>query len=127
TVVLAGDLDGATAQAKLDEHFGKWTGEAPPKIDFPPARGLKGTRVVVAHRPKSVQSDVFVAMLAPERRAPEGPLVRVANQVLGGGVASRLFLDVREQRSLAYRTNAQIMEVAHGEQPLVVYAGTETA
>ena len=53
--------------------------------------------------------------------------VRVANQILGGGVASRLFTDVREQRSLAYRTSAQIMELAHGEQPVVVYAGTETS
>ena len=33
---------------------------------------------------------------------------------------------MREQRSLAYRTSAQVLELAHGEQPLVVYAGTET-
>jgi predicted Zn-dependent peptidase len=125
-VVLAGDVDDAAAKL-VDEHFGRWTGEAPPKVDFAPPRAPQRTRVIVAHRPKSVQSDVFVAMLAPERRAPEWPHVRVANQVLGGGAASRLFLDVREQRSLAYRTDAQIHELAHGEQPLVLYAGTETA
>jgi predicted Zn-dependent peptidase len=38
-----------------------------------------------------------------------------------------LFGDVREQRSLAYSTNAQIAEVAHGEQPLLAYAGTESS
>ncbi|HEY8079097.1 MAG TPA: pitrilysin family protein [Labilithrix sp.] len=123
-VVLAGDVDDAKLVA---EHFGKWTGEAPPKIDFAPAHAPQKTHVIVAHRPKSVQSDVFVATLAPERSASDWPAVRVATQVLGGGVASRLFRDIREQRSLAYRTSAQIFELAHGDQPLVLYAGTETA
>jgi predicted Zn-dependent peptidase len=73
-----------------------------------------------------VQSDVYVAMIAPARGDEGWPSARVANQILGGGVASRLFSDVREQRSLAYRTSAQVLELGHGEQPLVVYAGTET-
>jgi predicted Zn-dependent peptidase len=127
TVVIAGDVDGDAAKAAVDEQFGKWAGEPPPKIDFPSPKPVAKTHVVIANRPKSVQSDVFVAMIAPDRRSPEWARVRVANQVLGGGVASRLFLDVREQRSLAYRTNAQIIELAHGEQPLVLYAGTETS
>lgn len=126
TLVLAGDVDEATARQLADRHFGAWTGGERPKLDAPPARAPQKIRVVVAHRPKSVQSDVLVAMLAPERRSPAWPSVRVANQILGGGVASRLFADVREQRSLAYRTSAQVLELAHGEQPLVLYAGTET-
>jgi zinc protease len=129
TLVLAGDVDEATAKELAGRHFGPWVGGAggdPPKIDFAAPRAPDRTRVFVAHRPKSVQSDVYVAMLAPERRAERWPQVRVANQILGGGVASRLFADVREQRSLAYRTNASILELAHGQQPLVVYAGTES-
>jgi zinc protease len=127
TLVLAGDVDEATAKQLADRHFGSWAGGEPPKVEHAPPRAPEALRVVVAHRPKSVQSDVFVAMLAPERRSPEWARVRVANQVLGGGVASRLFADVREQRSLAYRTSAQVMELAHGAQPLVLYAGTETS
>ena len=41
-------------------------------------------------------------------------------------MASCLFGDVREQRSLAYSTNSQIGELAHGNQPLYAYAGTKT-
>jgi zinc protease len=50
----------------------------------------------------------------------------VCNQVLGGGVAARLFLDVREERGLAYAASSRIIELAHGDQPVVAYAGTRT-
>jgi predicted Zn-dependent peptidase len=53
--------------------------------------------------------------------------MRVANQILGGGVAGRLFLDVREKRSLAYRTNSRLVSVANGPVPVILAAGTQTA
>jgi zinc protease len=83
-------------------------------------------RVLVAHRPKSPQSDIYVATLAPPRRSESWSAICVANQVLGGGMASRLFADVREQRGLAYTTNVRTVELASGEQPVLAYAGTET-
>jgi zinc protease len=127
TLIVAGDIDEASARDLAQKHFGAWSGGEPPKVDFPAPKAPQKPHVFVAHRPKSVQSDVFVAMLAPERRFDRWADVRVATQILGGGVASRLFADVREQRSLAYRTSAQVLEVAHGEQPLVLYAGTESS
>ncbi len=126
TLVLAGDIDDAAAKSAAEKAFGGWSGGEPPKVDVPPVHQPGRPRVIIAHRKKSVQSDVFVAMVAPPRKTEGWAHVRVANQVLGGGVASRLFSDVREQRSLAYRTNAQIIELSHGEQPLVLYAGTQT-
>lgn len=126
TLVLAGDVDDATAKAAAEKAFGGWTGGDAPKVEVPPLHAPDKTRVIVAHRKKSVQSDVFVAMVAPPRKVEGWPAVRVANQVLGGGVASRLFADVREQRSLAYRTNSFIPDLANGEQPLLLYAGTQT-
>jgi predicted Zn-dependent peptidase len=134
SLIIAGDIDGATAKDLAQKHFGAWTGGEPPRVDFPPLVSPEAPtdngserRVFIAHRPRSVQSDVFVAMIAPERTDSRWAQVRVANQILGGGVASRLFTDVREQRSLAYRTNSQIFELAHGNQPLVLYAGTESS
>lgn len=126
TLVLAGDVEAAAAKELATRYFGSWTGGEPPPVAFPPPRPRDKTRVIVAHRPKSVQSDIYVAMLAPPRNSAIWPAVRVANQVLGGGVASRLFTDVREQRSLAYRTSSQLFELAHGDLPLVAYAGTQT-
>jgi zinc protease len=126
TLVLAGDVDDATAKSAADKAFGGWTGGEAPKVDIPALHAPDKTRVIIAHRKKSVQSDVFVAMVAPPRKAEGWAAVRVANQVLGGGVASRLFADVREQRSLAYRTSSGVTDLAFGEQPLLLYAGTQT-
>lgn len=125
TLVIAGDID-AGANDLANAKFGKWTGGEPPKVDFPAAIAPKGTRVLLVNRPKSAQSDIQVGTLAPERSTPAWPVIRVANQILGGGVAGRLFLDVREQRSLAYSTGSRIMELAHGQQPFTAYAGTQT-
>lgn len=126
TLVLAGDVDDAAAKGAAEKAFGGWTGGEPPKVDVPPLHAPEKLKVVIAHRKKSVQSDVFVALVAPPRKSAGWAHVRVANQVLGGGVASRLFADVRERRSLAYRTNASIADLAQGEQPLLLYAGTQT-
>ena len=50
-----------------------------------------------------------------------------ANQVLGGGVAGRLFMDVREKRSLAYSTYSYVSGFAHGPSLISLSAGTQTA
>jgi zinc protease len=125
-VVVAGDVDPAAARAAVDRSFGAWQGGASPALDFPAPRPLTKRRVIVANRPKSSQSDIYVVSIAPERKSAEWPAVRVANQVLGGGPGARLFQDVREQRSLAYSTRSTTLELAHGGVPVLAYAGTQT-
>lgn len=125
-LVLVGDVDDAETTALAKKHFSAFAGGDAPKVDFPAQIAPAKRRVLVVDRPKSVQSDIFVVGLAPERATPAWAELRVANQILGGGVASRLFMDVREQRSLAYSTRSQIVELAHGAQPIVCYAGTQT-
>jgi zinc protease len=127
SVILVGDVDAAAASKAVEKAFGAWRGGEPPKQSFPPSIPLARTRVVLVSRPKSAQSDILVTSVIPPRTAPEWPALRVANQVLGGGPSGRLFQDVREQRSLAYSAQSRILELAHGEQPLVAYVGTQTA
>jgi zinc protease len=125
-VILTGDVTLAQAQSATQKAFGSFKGGAPPKVEFPEAIAPAKRRVIIASRAQSEQSDIFVASLAPARNTSDWPDLRVANQILGGGVASRLFADVREQRSLAYSTRSQILELGHGREPLYAYAGTAT-
>ncbi len=126
SVVLVGDIEAVAATKAVEKTFGGWKGGDPPKTEFPPAIALGKRQVVVVNRSKSAQSDIFIASLIAPRTTPDWPAIRVANQVLGGVPSGRLFLDVREQRSLAYSAVSRVTELTHGEEPLVVYVGTQT-
>jgi predicted Zn-dependent peptidase len=126
-LVVSGDIDGKAAQAEAQRAFGAWRGEAPEPPTFTTPVGPSALSIFLVDRPESPQAEVYVATLGPERKSNEWPALRTANQILGGGVASRLFLDVREKRSLAYRTRAGVDPVAHGPVPIVLSAGTQTA
>ncbi len=125
-VVVAGDVDPEAASNEVAKAFGKLRADAAPDVTFPAPKAVEKRRVIIADRPKSVQSDIYLVAIAPERKSPKFPAMRVANQVLGGGVAGRLFADVRESRSLAYSTGSQIIDVAHGPMLTFATAGTQT-
>jgi predicted Zn-dependent peptidase len=127
TLVVAGDVDPDVVRAAAKRVFSSWKGDRPkPPLFDAPATDPESV-VWLVDRPRSVQSQVYVAAFGPERSSPSWPAVVTANQILGGGVAGRLFFDVRENRSLAYDTGSTLDESAHGREPLVLSAGTQTA
>jgi predicted Zn-dependent peptidase len=87
---------------------------------------IEKTEIYVADRPGSAQSQILVGTFGPERTSKDFPALATANQILGGGVSGRLFLDVREKRSLAYNTGSSVEEPANGPIPIVLSAGTQT-
>lgn len=125
--VIAGDIDAKDAKDQVSRALGAWSGEAPEPPSFTAPTPPGAVSVLLVDRPSSTQAEVYVGTLGPERQSPEWPDMRVTAQIVGGGVASRLFLDVREKRSLAYRTRAAADPVAHGPVPVTLSAGTQTA
>lgn len=126
-LVVVGDVASSEVEPLVNTAFAKWTGAAPPALSyFRPLLGDK-LELYLVDRPGSTQAELFVASLGPERRSSDWAPTKVANQVLGGGVAGRLFLDVREKRSLAYRSFSVLESVANGPSPMMLRAGTQTA
>lgn len=127
TLVVVGDVTPDAVEAAAKKWFGTWKGPSAPSVTisqpFPP----KEQEVFVVDRPGSAQSQIYVGMLGIERANPDYPALAAANQILGGGVSSRLFLDVREKRSLAYSTGSSVGDVAHGPGAMTLSAGTQTA
>jgi predicted Zn-dependent peptidase len=126
-IVVTGDSDLESTKRGVERALGSWKGPEPFEPAFAEATPPDHPRILLADRPKSTQSDVYVAVLGPERREDAWTDAKVANQVLGGGVSSRLFSDVREKKSLAYSTRSSLGELAKGPVPLAAYAGTQTA
>lgn len=126
-LVVAGDVDPKGFEAEARRAFGAWKGEAPEVPSFSPPVRPKSIVIHLVDRPASPQAEVYVATLAADRKSPDWPALRTTNQIVGGGVAGRLFLDVREKRSLAYRTRSSVEPFAHGPSLVTLSAGTQTA
>jgi zinc protease len=109
-LVVVGNVSPAEVKAAADKAFAGWPKQNVPalKESAPPARGAR--EVVLVDRPKSVQSVIYIGNLALPRNHPDYIPLLVANQVLGGSAASRLFMDLREKRSLTYGAYSDIDE-----------------
>lgn len=126
SLVIVGDVTADAALAAASKFFAAWKGEPAPKPSISLPFPQKEQSVYLVDRPGSGQSQIYVGVLGPERKSPDWPGLAVANQILGGGISGRLFLDVREKRSLAYATGSSLVDVAVGPAPIVLSAGTQT-
>jgi zinc protease len=109
-LVVVGDVTPEQVKTEATKLFGAWKKKtvADPTYAAPPARTTR--EVIVVDRPASVQSQIIIGNLALKRNDPGYIPLMVANQVLGGSAASRLFMDLREKRSLTYGAYSRIDE-----------------
>lgn len=126
TLIAAGDVDIDAFAKAAERAFSGWQGEKPEAPRFSAPMPDAERHLYLVDRPGSGQAQVMVGRLGPDRQTPDWASLAVLNQVLGGGVAGRLFLDVREKRSLAYSTGSFVDETAHSPVPIVLSAGTQT-
>jgi predicted Zn-dependent peptidase len=94
----AGDLDHDRLSTEVERRFaGRSGGVAPVRVaPDAPAQTLNVTR-----RPTE-QVHLVLGLRAPGRHSEDRWALAVLNHVLGGGIASRLFQEIRERRGLAY-------------------------
>ena len=126
-IVVAGDTTPEAVKAAAEKPFAGYRGGEPPEISFTDPNPPESLKITLVDRPKSSQSDIFVGVLGPERADKDWAAFAVANQVLGGPFAGRLFLDIREKQSLAYSARSAIAELAHSPSLLIGSVGTQTA
>jgi len=85
-------------------------GDLPP-VDppsWPPAACDLPEEHVIVERRDIAQCNVGIALRALSRRDPERYVLSVLNAVLGRGMSSRLFREVRERRGLAYSVGSSV-------------------
>lgn len=108
-LVVVGDVTSDQVQTQTQAAFGRWRrGTVPtPRYTAPPARTSR--EVIVVDRPGSAQSQIRIGNLAIPRSDESWIQMSVANQVLGGSASSRLFMDLRERRSLTYGAYSDVI------------------
>ena len=97
---VAGNTTHAEVAKEARKLFDELAGDAAPEIQV--ARdGIPERNVAVDARDIS-QSNLGIAMRAVSRTDPDRYAATIMNAVLGRGMSSRLFKEVRERRGLAY-------------------------
>ena len=102
----------------VEAHWGEWTGGAP---ELPAVALSEPHTLHVPQDTAQVQIGLFYTDVPPTH--PEFYTARLAAEVLSGGMASRLFTEVREKRGLVYAVSASPGSVG-GMGYLAAYAGT---
>ncbi len=117
-VAAAGAVDHDRIVALAGEHLGDLAPVAAPPPE--PARFAAGERREVK---RLEQAHVALALEAPGYRDPLVHTAQVHAVALGGGMSSRLFQKLREERGLCYTIFAQAAAYAD-TGTLTIYAGT---
>jgi len=97
-VAVAGDLDHGQVADGLMARVGPALGGATPERRSP-SDAVEPLRVT---RRSTEQAHVVLATRSVDRNDPSRYALAVLNHVLGGGLSSRLFQEIRERRGLAY-------------------------
>ncbi|HET6505049.1 MAG TPA: pitrilysin family protein [Amycolatopsis sp.] len=93
----------------------------------PPRRGnarIRAERRLVLHSDDTEQAHVMAGLRSPSRHDERRYTLSVLNAALGGGMSSRLFQEIREQRGLAYQVYSSVTNYADTGY-LSIYAGCQ--
>lgn len=101
-LAVSGQVSAPAVIAEAERRFGAMP-VAPPAsasdVRLPAAAGAREIRMV-----PGAQAQVLIGALAPPLTHPDYPAVKVLSTLLGGGMAGRLFSELRDKRALAYST-----------------------
>jgi len=123
-LLLVGDVRPERAFALAKSAFSSWRGARPSARAAADPKLPIYRKIWLIDRPGLAQSEIRVAGLGTTRKNPSWPSLVADNQIVGGATAGRLFLNVREQQSLAYHTGSVLLERTQGRVPIVLAAGT---
>ncbi len=101
-LVVVGDVTAADVRRRANSAFGRWRRGTVPEVSYPAPPTRTEREIIIVDREGSSQTQIRVGNLAIARGNDDWVPLQVANQVLGGSASSRLFMDLRERRSLTY-------------------------
>jgi len=106
-LVVVGDVDPATLRASLEKALAGWKGAEPalPAAAEPPS---STRRALLIEKKGAPQTFLILGMPGISRSDPDFVPAQVLFQVLGGGSASRLFRDLREDKGYTYGMSARV-------------------
>ena len=116
---IAGKFDWDHVVERVEALFGAWQGQAAPSPEQHPT---PVTRITIEHEERQ-QEHLAMMCPFPGYTDPDFYAAQIIAEVLGGNMASRLFVEVREKRGLVYTVNAGLSS-NKTSGAMRIYAGT---
>ena len=122
-ISLAGNVNLEEAITLVEEVFGDWQipSSAPPILSNCHHLSPKSDYQQIEQ--STQQSIIMMGYLAPEIKHPNYPIFKLLTTYLGNGLSSRLFVELREKKGLAYDVSA-FYPTRLDKSQFVTYMGT---
>jgi zinc protease len=121
TLTVSGQVSAAQVLAEARRLFGELPRGGAATETPRPAPANPGTRRVIEQAAQ--QAQILTGGIAPSLSHPDHAPVKVLSTILGGGMAGRLFVELRDKRGLAY-TAASYYDPVRDPGALILYLGT---
>ena len=108
-LTFVGDITPAAARAMASKYFGNWTGKKLILPSIPTVNNPAKTEINMIDMPTAVQAQIAVGNLVNNpMNNPDYFALLLANQILGGGAESKLFMNLREKRGFTYGSYSSV-------------------
>ncbi|PYT80523.1 MAG: peptidase M16 [Acidobacteria bacterium] len=125
TLVIVGDTTLAEIKPKLEKLFANWKPAQVPKKNISTVSPPQRSAVYLIDKPGAVQSVIIAGAIAPPQVNPKEIAMEAMNDDFGGMFASRLNLDLREDKHWSYGARS-ILWPARGQRPFFALAPVQT-
>jgi predicted Zn-dependent peptidase len=121
-VAVAGAIDHPTVVELVGSALGDWR-PGSPRHWFPAVNGRQESRVAV-HYKRTEQAHIEIGLHGVSSRDPDRFACDLISIILGEGMSSRLFMELREKRALCYDVHSYASHYLDAGS-LAVYAGVD--
>jgi predicted Zn-dependent peptidase len=121
-VAVSGAFGHEEVVLTMERAFGEWQ-RTKPRTWFPAVNGKKTPRVGVRDQ-KTEQAHLCISYHGLSATDPDRYALDLLNNILGDGMSSRLFIDLRENRSLCYEVFSYVSHFMD-DGAVTIYAGVD--
>lgn len=108
-LTFVGDITLAQAKTLATKAFGSWIGKKIPLSIDVLAQNSQETEIDLVDLPSAVQSEIsLVSLIENPYSSPDYHALVLANQILGGGAESKLFMNLREKHGFTYGSYSRV-------------------
>lgn len=125
TLVIVGDTTVAEMKPKLEKLFANWKAGQIPKKNIANVSLPQKSAVYLMDKPGALQSVIIAGIVAPPKLNPKEIAIEAMNDDFGGMFASRLNLNLREDKHWSYGAGSRLL-AARGERPFIAFAPVQT-